>query len=234
MVAATDERFSPSPKPKPSRSSILRSLRAHLSAIRVAVTAVLLTWIAYNTTVEMIRMPWPGVPLPSAPITALEPFRIANQYGLFAIMTRGRYEIEFRGSNDGQNWKPYLFRHKPQALNEAPGIYAPYQPRFAWNLWFASLENFQQAEIVPITEERLLEGDQDVLSLFRDNPFPKAPPRYVKSVLCQYWFTTLDEKSATGNWWRRQLLGLYAPVLTREPSGKFGVLQWPEPLPPHE
>jgi hypothetical protein len=41
---------------------------------------------------------------------ALEPFRIANQYGLFAVMTRGRYEIEFQGSNDGQNWTPYLFR----------------------------------------------------------------------------------------------------------------------------
>ena len=59
------------------------------------------------------------------PVAALEPFRIANQYGLFAVMTRGRYEIEFQGSNDGQNWTPYPFQYKPQALNQAPGIYAP-------------------------------------------------------------------------------------------------------------
>jgi hypothetical protein len=240
FLATSEELFAPSPypsTPEPSSSAasrILGRVTAHFRAIRIAVAAVLLTWIAYNTTVEMIRMPWPDLPLPTAPLTALGPLRIANQYGLFAIMTRGRYEIEFQGSDDGQNWTPYLFRHKPQALNEAPGIYAPYQPRFDWNLWFASLTDFRQAEIVPLTEERLLEGDQDVLSLFRSNPFPNAPPRYVKAVLWQYWFTSLDEKSTTGNWWRRQLLGLYAPVLTREPTGKFEVLQWPEPLPPHE
>ena len=216
------------PKPR-----VLRGIPAHLRAIRLAVAIVLLTWIAYDTTAEMLRMPWPDLPLFTTPIVALEPFRIANQYGLFAVMTRGRYEIEFQGSNDGENWTPYLFLHKPQALNEAPGIYAPYQPRFDWNLWFASLTDFQQAEIVPLTEERLLEGDPDVLSLFRGNPFPKAPPRYVKAVLWQYWFTTLDEKSLNGDWWRRNLLGLYAPVLTRDPSGKFAVVQWPDELPPH-
>jgi hypothetical protein len=239
ILATSEERFFPNPpastpKPESSTTRILRRVSGHLRALRIAVTAVLLTWIAYDTTAEMLRMPWPGIPLLTAPITLLEPFRIANQYGLFAIMTRGRYEIEFQGSNDGQNWTPYLFRHKPQALNEAPGIYAPYQPRFDWNLWFASLTDVQQAEIVPLTEERLLEGDPDVLSLFRANPFPNAPPRYVKAVLWQYWFTSLEEKSSTGNWWRRQLLGLYAPILTREPNGKFGVLQWPDQLPPHD
>ncbi|HVT98669.1 MAG TPA: lipase maturation factor family protein, partial [Acidobacteriaceae bacterium] len=205
----------------------------HVHAVRLAVTAVILTWLGYATTTEMLRMPWPELPLPVFPIAALEPFRIANQYGLFAVMTRGRYEIEFQGSNDGENWTPYPFRHKPQALNGMPGIYAPYQPRFDWNLWFASLTDFQNAEIVPLAEERLLEGDGAVLSLFKGDPFHNAPPRYIRAVLWQYWFTTLDEKHDTGNWWRRTLLGLYGPVLTREPGGKFAVVQWPEPLPPH-
>ena len=123
----------------------------------------MLTWIFYNTTVEMIGIPFRNSPLPSAPIAALEPFRIANQYGLFAVMTDGRYEIEFQGSNDGQNWTAYPFRYKPQALNEAPRIYAPYQPRFDWNLWFASLGDWRQDELVPLTEEQLLENDKDVL-----------------------------------------------------------------------
>jgi lipase maturation factor 1 len=219
----------------PARAPIVvRGWRAHLSAIKVAVAAVFLTWIAYDTTAEMIRMPWPEAPVLMAPITALEPFRIANQYGLFEVMTRGRYEVEFQGSNDGQAWTPYTFLHKPQALNQAPGIYAPYQPRFDWNLWFASLTDWQQASIVPLTEERLLDGDGDVLALFRGDPFPQAPPKYVRAVLWQYWFTTEGEKRATGNWWRRELLGLYAPVLTHGPNGKFRVVEWPEPLPPHE
>ena len=137
------------------------------------------------------------VHFPAPPIVALDPFRIANQYGLFAVMTRGRYEIEFQGSNDGENWTAYPFRNKPQALNEAPRIYAPYQPRFDWNLWFASLGDWRENEIVPLTEERLLlENDADVLALFRSNPFPQSPPRYVRAVLWQYWFTSWKKNAA--------------------------------------
>ena len=149
-------------------------------------------------------------------------------------MTRGRYEIEFQGSNDGENWTAYPFRYKPQALNQPPGIYAPYQPRFEWNLWFASLGDWQQYNFVPLAEERLLENDPDVLALFRSNPFPQAPPRFLKAVLWQYWFTSMDEKLRTGNWCRRELIGLYAPVLARAENGKFSVVQWPEELPPHD
>jgi hypothetical protein len=208
--------------------------RKHASAIRLATSAVFLTWILYVTTAELIHMLWREAPLPSAPIAALEPFRIANQYGLFAVMTRGRYEIEFQGSNDGQNWTAYPFRYKPQALNEPPGIYAPYQPRFDWNLWFASLGDWRQNSIVPLTEERLLTASPDVLALFAGNAFPQSPPKYIRAVLWQYWFTSMAEKRTTGLWWKRQLLGLYAPALTLKPDGGFDVVQWPEPLPPHE
>ena len=206
----------------------------HLSALRLAIAAVMLTWIFYNTTAQMLLLPFRTVPLPTKPIALLDPFRIANQYGLFAIMTNGRYEIEFQGSNDGQNWTPYLFRNKPQALNEAPRIYAPYQPRFDWNLWFASLGDWHQNEIVPLTEERLLENDKDVLDLFRSNPFPHTPPRYVRAMLGQYWFTTREEKRETGNWWRREPLGMYAPELAKTPEGQTAVVQWPEDLPVHD
>ncbi len=142
--------------------------------LRIAATAVMLTWIAYDTTAEMVGLVWRDAPLPTAPIAWLEPFRIANQYGLFAVMTRGRYEIEFQGSDDGENWTPYLFRYKPQLVNEAPRVYAPYQPRFDWNLWFASLGEWRQSDIVPLTEERLLENSADVLGLFKANPFRKG------------------------------------------------------------
>jgi hypothetical protein len=194
----------------------------------------MLSWIAYDTTAEMIAMPLRGVPLPTAPITALDPFRIANQYGLFAVMTRGRYEIEFQGSNDGSNWVAYPFRYKPQALNEAPGIYAPYQPRFEWNLWFASLGDWRQNDFVPATEERLLASNPDVLALFRSNPFAQSPPRFVRAVLWQYWFTSIEEKRRSGNWWRRKWIGLYAPELRLLPDGRPDVVQWPDELPPHD
>ncbi|HKW57336.1 MAG TPA: lipase maturation factor family protein [Candidatus Acidoferrum sp.] len=211
-----------------------RTLRRVFAQLRVAAFAIILTWIFYAATAQMLLMIAPDLPLPLTPIALLDPSRIANRYGLFAVMTRGRYEIEFQGSNDGQTWIPYPFRFKPQDVNKAPGIYAPYQPRFDWNLWFASLGEWRGNPLVLRTERRLLSNDKDVLALFAANPFPKNPPRQVRAVLWQYWFTTPEEKKATGAWWRRQLLGLYAPAIELEPDGRIGATELPQPLPPHE
>ncbi len=203
-----------------------------IHALAVALTSVMLLWIFYATTAQLIWLLDRHLPLPQSPVAALEPFRIANRYGLFAVMTRGRYEIEFQGSNDGEHWKTYPFLYKPQDLDQRPRIYAPYQPRFDWNLWFASLGSWRENIIVPSTEERLLAGAPDVLALFAGNPFPNAPPKQIRAVIWQYWFTTLAEKRATGAWWRRQLIGLYAPVLEREADGTVVVISYPTPLPP--
>ena len=208
-------------------------LHVQWRAVTLAVTAVMLAWIFYATTVEMLWLVWP-VGLPTSPVSALEPFRIANRYGLFAVMTRGRYEIEFQGSQDGQTWYVYPFRFKPQDPAKAAGIYAPYQPRFDWNLWFASLSNWRQEPIVPRTEQALLRGDTDVLLLFAGNPLPKEPPKQVRAVLWQYWFTTPEEKRASGMWWRREQLGLYAPVLEHEEDGRIVVLEWPQAVEPRD
>ena len=209
-----------------------------LGTVKSAVAVVMLTWVGYATAAEMVWMVMPEAPLPRAPVAVLEPFRIANQYGLFAVMTRGRYEIEFQGSNDGVTWQPYLFRNKPQLVTERPRIYAPYQPRFDWNLWFASLGDWRQNDMVPLTEEALLENRPQVVALFRGSPFGVAAPKFVRAVLWQYWFTSMEEKRRTGAWWRRSLLGLYAPELTiasgRAGEGKFAVVQPPDELPPHD
>jgi lipase maturation factor len=191
---------------------------------RIATAAAMLTLLFLATVTAYL-----GSPL-SAPAGLLAPFRIANRYGLFAVMTRGRYEIEFQGSRDGRTWIAYPFRYKPQDLREAPGIYAPYQPRFEWNLWFASLGSWRQYPWVASAEVRLLEGSRDVLALFRRDPFAGSPPRLVRAVRWQYWFTTPAEKRRTGCWWRREPRGLYAPVVERQPDGTISVLDSPAPL----
>jgi hypothetical protein len=206
-----------------SEGGVLHGLRV----LGLGVGAVVLTWVFYATAVPLVRMFWSEAPLPAAPVAALEPFRIANQYGLFAVMTPHRYEIEFQGSNDGENWTAYPFRYKPQDVKERPRIYAPYQPRFDWNLWFASLGGWLQNPMVPRTEELLLENDRDVLGLFRGDPFGGTAPKYVRAVLWQYWFSTPQQKRDEGVWWTRQYLGTYAPTLTREPDGRFGVVSGP-------
>ena len=208
------------------------SLRQRVKILKLSFASVVLSWIFYATTVELIWMFW-ALPLPTAPVEALEPFRIANRYGLFGIMTRGRYEIEFQGSEDGKTWVAYPFRYKPQDTSTRPRIYAPYQPRFDWNLWFASLGLWRDYPIVPSTEVRLLSNDNDVLALFEKNPFPHAPPRQVRAVIWQYWFTTMSEKRTQGLWWRRQFLGLYAPTIEREADGTIHGVEWPT-VGPHE
>jgi lipase maturation factor 1 len=225
--------------PEPLPSYIARQgpeySRPHpVAAFKRALASVALLWIFYATTAQLIWMFFPHLPLPMSPVAALEPFRIANRYGLFAVMTRGRYEIEFQGSDNGKDWKTYAFKYKPQDLAQKPRIYAPYQPRFDWNLWFASLGSWRENLLVVSTEEKLLEGSRDVLALFAGNPFPNAPPKEARAVLWQYWFTTLAQKRETGLWWRRELIGLYAPVLERDAEGKIVVIEWPPPLPPRQ
>jgi len=197
------------------------------SRLGMWISGIFLSWVFYATTALLLLMFQPALPLPLQPVEALEPFRFANQYGLFAVMTTARYEIEFQGSRDGKNWKPYPFRYKPQDPRVPPGIYAPYQPRFDWNLWFASLSSLQQNPWVIRTEELLLQNDSSVLSLFKSNPFPGEPPLEVRAVLWQYWFTDLQTLRKTGMWWNRELLGLYGPVLRRDRGGKFRPLEWP-------
>jgi len=234
ILAAPSNQSTDDPPAKTAGARDLwQNIRRWLAPLRVSVAAVLLVWIFYSTILQMIWMITPA-PLPTSPVALLDPFRIANRYGLFAVMTRGRYEIEFQGSNDGQTWTAYPFRHKPQELDKPPRIYAPYQPRLDWNLWFASLGEWRDNPMVLRTERRLLSNDHDVLTLFAANPFPQAPPRQVRAVLWQYWFTSMEEKRQHGLWWRRELLGLYAPAIQLEPSGKISVTQWPEPMPPHE
>jgi hypothetical protein len=214
-------------RPEQSRLQSWRgSFRQQVKILKLSLVSVVLSWIFYATTVELIWMFF-ALPLPMVPVAALEPFRIANRYGLFGIMTRGRYEIEFQGSEDGKTWVAYPFRYKPQDLSKPSGIYAPYQPRFDWNLWFASLGSWRDYPIVPRTEVRLLSNDNDVLTLFERNPFPNQPPHEVRAVVWQYWFTTMSEKRKQGLWWRRQLLGLYAPTVEREPDGSIRGVEWP-------
>jgi hypothetical protein len=238
MASEPNEPHKPEVSAAPARPGQSRlqswrgNFRQQVKISKLSLVSVVLSWIFYATTVELIWMFY-ALPLPMVPVAALEPFRIANRYGLFGIMTRGRYEIEFQGSDDGKTWVTYPFRYKPQDLSASPGIYAPYQPRFDWNLWFASLGSWQDYPIVPRTEVRLLSNDHDVLALFEKNPFPHEPPRQVRAVIWQYWFATISEKRTQRLWWRRQFLGLYAPTIERGPDGAIRGVEWPTAA-PHE
>jgi hypothetical protein len=199
-VLLLDDRTLRMRTPSPAAEGEVRRSRPF---VRATIAALLI--LHGLTTTFMFFMP--GFPT----AVLLSPFRIANSYGLFAVMTRSRYEIEYQGTVDGEHWVAYPFRFKPQNPKEAPGIYAPYQPRFEWNLWFASLGSWQYDEWTVNVEQRLLEGEPSVLRLFAVDPFHGRKPAAVRSVLWRYWFTTHAEHRATGDWWRRRPAGDYAP-----------------------
>lgn len=141
----------------------------------------------------------------------IAPFELVNGYGLFAVMTTTRPEIMVEGSNDGTTWLPYEFKYKPGRLNRPPQYVAPYQPRLDWQMWFAALGDYQSDPWIVRFLGRLLEGSPDVLALLQHNPFPGAPPRYIRAMLYEYRFTTPAERKQTGDWWARELKGTYLP-----------------------
>jgi lipase maturation factor 1 len=137
------------------------------------------------------------------------PFHAVNPYGLFAAMTTERPEIVIEGSMDGIEWREYHFRYKPGDVRRPPRRVAPHQPRLDWQMWFAALQpppvwfgNFLV---------RLLEGAPDVVGLLDGNPFPDAPPTYVRALLYDYRMTDRQTRRRTGAWWHRELRGLYVP-----------------------
>jgi hypothetical protein len=140
----------------------------------------------------------------------LSPFRVANPYGLFAVMTTRRPEIEVEASNDGVNWRPYRFRWKPCEPDRAPPFAPLHLPRLDWQMWFAALGRRGQDEPWFLRfEERLLEGTPQVLALLRE-PHHARRPRYIRARLFQYQFT----RGRSGDWWERLELGLYCPPMS--------------------
>jgi hypothetical protein len=146
--------------------------------------------------------------------SAVSPLRSINSYGLFAVMTTSRHEIIVEGSDDGMEWCPYEFEYKPGNLNRRPGFVAPHQPRLDWQMWFAALGRYQQNPWFINFCVRLLQGRPEVVALLKTNPFPTAPPHYIRAMVYDYQLTDLATRRATGQWWSRELIGPYCPILS--------------------
>ena len=144
----------------------------------------------------------------------LGPLRSVNTYGLFMVMTTSRPEIIIEGSNDGRTWLPYEFKYKPGDLKRQPAFVAPHQPRLDWQMWFAALGNYRQNPWLVNFCVRLLQGSPDVLALMGKNPFPNAPPRYIRASVYEYHFCDFKERRAGGIWWKREYQGQYLPPIS--------------------
>src|SRR5262249_48111232 len=147
--------------------------------------------------------------------TSFDRLHLVNTYGAFGSVGRERYEIVFEGTNsssrDFGEWRGYEFPAKPGDVRRAPPIIAPYQPRLDWQIWFAAMASPREYPWTIHFVWKLLHNDPGTLSLLANNPFPEAPPRYVRAVLYRYTFTPPD--AADGTWWRRERIDLWLPSL---------------------
>ncbi|HEX6885687.1 MAG TPA: lipase maturation factor family protein [Planctomycetota bacterium] len=174
------------------RAALLALLATPLGIVSLAQITVGLGWLA--------RTPAPVRVLADA----LEPLRSVNSYGLFRVMTRTRDEVQLEGSADGTTWRPYRFRYKPGDPARAPVFAGLHMPRLDWQLWFVALEHGsgQRSRWMLDLVERLQAGAPSVLSLLAEDPFPDAPPRWVRATVAPYRFASPEER-AQGLWWQR-------------------------------
>ncbi len=149
----------------------------------------------------------------------LSPFHLCSGYGLFRTMTTDRPEIILQGSLDGRIWKNYDFKWKPDELDERPRFVAPHQPRVAWQMWFAALERQYQVRSrnsrwMEDMFVKILKGDNTVQVLFRTNPFPTDPPKFLRGKLYRFEFTTFEELRNSKDWWKKTEIGDYLPEIS--------------------
>jgi hypothetical protein len=195
-------------RPRPARPSLMRGPIRRAVIVAVALVTVPASVPAFLRTFGVAESPWPVVGEIEA---AIAPLRSVNTYGLFAVMTTDRPEIEIQGSEDGVTWQPYEFRYKPGDVSRRPPWVAPHQPRLDWNIWFAALSPFYAERWFDAFRQRLLEASPPVLNLLARDPFDGRRPQAIRAVLYDYRFSTRQERATSGAWWVRERVGLYAP-----------------------
>jgi len=160
---------------------------------------------------------------------SFDPLQLVNTYGMFGSITQSRDEVIVEGTNDppGENahWLAYEFKGKPGDPMYRPPQIAPYHLRLDWLMWFAAMGEYQDNPWFVNFMAKLLQGDGEVLSLLRWNPFPGHPPKYVRAMLYHYRFSTPDERRKTGAWWQREFAGPWFPVVSLDMQNFRDVLQ---------
>jgi hypothetical protein len=185
----------------------IRAGRWHARAAAGAAIAIVPVSVAVFATQFGVVLQ-PARPL----VEAVSPFRSVNRYGLFAVMTTERLEIEVEGSADGRTWRAYEFRDKPGPLTRRPTWVAPFQPRLDWQMWFAALGRYEEEIWFQRFCRKLLDGSPAVRALLATDPFAGTRPRFVRATLYRYRFSGWGLGREQGVWWTRERLRDYAPA----------------------
>jgi Lipase maturation factor len=148
-----------------------------------------------------------------------DPLHLVNTYGAFGAVGRERFEVILAGTSDSQlgpdtEWREYEFPCKPGDVTRRPCVISPYHERLDWQLWFAAMSSIGREPWLLHLIDKLLAGDPEVARLLARNPFPDAPPRYIRADLYRYQFTRPGDGNP--NWWQRTYAGEYLRPVSRD------------------
>jgi hypothetical protein len=148
---------------------------------------------------------------------------IVNTYGAFGTVGQQRMNVVFEGTMDNDtseraDWRPYIYKGLPVQLDERPPQVAPYQLRFDWQMWFASMDTPDDYPWTFHLVWKLLHNDKGAAGLFLSAPFGNKPPRYIRAVLYHYAFSK-------DTMWRRERVGMWIRPMSAEDQELKGILQ---------
>jgi hypothetical protein len=197
---------------------LVRKAEAAATGAEASRSMVTISWavtviIAVLSVKPVINMLSPGQIMN----TSFDPLELVNTYGAFGTVGKERLNVVFEGttdrdSSDKANWKAYIYKGLPVALDKRPPQIAPYQLRLDWQMWFAAMSSANEYPWTINLVWKLLHNDTRAVSLFADNPFAGKPPRYIRAVLYRYTFA--KPGNSRGLWWTREQLGLWLPAMS--------------------
>jgi hypothetical protein len=205
--------------------------KAEAAAARAEVSKPMLTtaWVVTAVVAVLSIQPALNIVSPGQIMnTSFDPLGLVNTYGAFGTVGRERFNVVFEGtmdedSSDQADWKPYIYKGLPVALEQRPPQIAPYQLRLDWQMWFAAMSSPAEYPWTVNLIWKLLHNDPNAVSLFARNPFPDQPPRYIRAVLYRYRFA--EPGNEQGLYWNRDRVGIWLRAMSADDPELIQVLQ---------
>jgi hypothetical protein len=147
---------------------------------------------------------------------SFDPLKIVNTYGAFGSVGRVRHEVVFEGTaaanpDERARWLEYEFPCKPGNPRRRPCLISPYHYRLDWQLWFLAMGRIEGQPWALHLVHKLLVGDRSIESLLQVNPFPEAPPRWIRARYYTYRYA----EAGADRVWDRELVGTFMRPVSR-------------------
>lgn len=158
--------------------------------------------------------------------SSFDRLHLVNTYGAFGSVGRERLMVVFQGTGDAvpdsaTEWLDYRYKCQPVALDARPCWITPYHLRLDWQVWFAPFSDLRRHPWLIHMAAKLLRNDPLLLSAMGENPFPDAPPRYVRIQEYRYRFVAPGQPG----WWTREPTREYMRPVSLDDPEFLAVLQ---------